>query len=145
MVWQVLQALQAILAALNDNTTAVEISKAITMLSLCMPQEVRGCTQERRAAFIGTVKTLAGGLFSKVLASDMPFPTVTARKRIVPLTRRCFYVTLAKMATQLSCAFGVIGDGRDVCKGVFVIHSNFIGLQTLAWLSEVICLSLPLA
>lgn len=79
-------------------------------------------------------------MFSKMLPSDMPLLTVTARKRIVPLTRRCFYITLAKRASQLSFAFGVISDGRDVCKQVFVVDYNFISLQTVAWLVEVICL-----
>ena len=97
-----------------------------------MPQEVCGCTQERRAAFIGAVKPLPDSVLSKMLSSDMPFLTVTARKRIVPLTWRCFYVMHAKRATQLSCAFGVISTRRDVCEWVFVIYGNFTSLQTLA-------------
>jgi hypothetical protein len=110
------------------------------MLALCMPQEVCGCTQERRAAFVGTVKALADSMFSKMLPSDMPLLTVTARKRIVPLTRRCFYITLAKGASQLSFAFSVISDRQDVYKRVFVVDYNFIILQTAAWLIEVVCL-----
>ena len=61
------------------------ILKALAMLSFCMPQELRGCTQECQAAFIGIVKALANSIFSKMLPSDMPLLTVTARKRIVPL------------------------------------------------------------
>jgi hypothetical protein len=87
-----------------------------------MPQELRGCTQEGRASFVGTVKSLADSLFSKMLASDMPLPTVTARKSIVPLTRRRFYVTLAKRATQLSCGLGVIGDWRDACTRIQILN-----------------------
>jgi hypothetical protein len=82
-----------------------------------MPQEVWGYTQERRAAVIGKVKALADSMFSKILASDVPLPTVTARVFMFPLTWPCFIITLTKRATLLNPGnVNIISNQRNICK-----------------------------
>ena len=88
-----------------------------------MPQEVRGCTQEGVTSLVGTVKALADSLVSKMLASDVPLPTVTARVLVFPLAWPCFFVTLAKRATQLNFdSLGGIVDYWGLYKLILVIH-----------------------
>jgi hypothetical protein len=75
------------------------------MLSFCVAQEVYGRTQEGSVSFIRTVKALSDSPFCKMLVSNVPLLTITARIFVFPLIQACFLIPLpAKGAIQLGCS-----------------------------------------